>query len=111
MPIPNFPEFTATLDANGLSQAIDLGGCTPFGLRTPASMAGTSITFLLAPSLAGTYLPFRDSSNADISVTIDSTARHYQLDPAKMAGAQFIKLQSNSTSDSGKALSLVSRPV
>lgn len=106
-----FVNFSLTLDSSGVSQAVDLSGCAPLGIRTPASMVGTSLTFLVSDSLNGTYLPFRDASNADISVTIDGTARHYQLDPAKMAGAAFLKVKSSSTSDNAKVLTLATRPI
>lgn len=108
-PRVNFDK-TATIDGSTKSGVIDLMGCTLTGIRTPANMSGTGLTFESGDSMNGTFLPLRDSSNTAIGVTIDNVARQYQVDPVKFAGVRFLKVVS-SAAETAKDLVLVTRPV
>lgn len=101
---------SATINGGTASGAIDLLENTLIGLRIPASMSGTLLTFKAAEKEDGTYIDLYDKDNAQISVTIGTSARHYQLDPVRFAGVRFLKIISSAT-ETSKTLTLVTRPI
>lgn len=86
--------FTAAAD----SAVIDIGGCKVVGLITPASLGVTAIKFKAATAADGTYLPLKDETGTEISVTVDtSNAGWYDLSDIFPVSVRHIKLSVAST--------------
>lgn len=90
------------------SEVIDLKGTLLVGLRTPASLASTALTIQSSDSEAGTFTTLKNISNANISITVDSNAAQYALDPNVFAGIRFIRIVAG-TSETAKTFTLISR--
>lgn len=88
------------------SQAIDVGEWLIAGIRTPAALTGTTMTFTGATKEAGTYLAIRDSAGTAISVTV-SADDHIVIEPQTFAGVQWIKLVSGSSEAADREITLV----
>lgn len=99
-----------TIISGILSEEIDLLGYVLVGLYTPANLASTSLKFTASPTAGGTFVQVKDKTNADYSITVDSSARYYQLNPADFAGLRFIKLNPGS-SETNKTFTLVLRVI
>lgn len=78
------------------------------GLILPASMTGTTVTFLTATTLAGTYVAIQDGEGTDYSVTIASS-KYVPVDPVKFLGARFLKIKSGTAETGAKVVTLVTR--
>lgn len=87
----------------------DLVGLIVVGLITPASLSSTSLTFSVSTD-GTTFRTLKDTSNTNISITCDSTARQYVLTPSNFAGVKYIKVESGS-SETSKTFTLVTRPI
>lgn len=103
-------ELTATI-ANGAttSGAIDLGGGALVGIRTPATLTGTSFAVQAADE-AGNFLAVYDSSGNAVAITA-AADRHIYLNPANFAGLRQIKLVSNASEGGDRTITLIVRPV
>lgn len=100
--------FSDTIASGTTTAEIDLEGATLVALRTPASLASTSITFTAAATSGGTFLPLKDQNGNTITVTVSGTASQHALAPADFAGVRFIKLVCGST-ETSKQLTVVGR--
>ena len=105
------PELSAQdvviADGQTVSATAEVGGAPLTAIQTPAGMTGTTLTF--NGSFDGTtFFPIRDTSNADISVTVDTTARIYALKTDDFAGIPYIQVVSGSAESGAKTIKLVS---
>lgn len=105
-------DYSKTVLVNGstTSTAADISGMTLVGVITPASLVSTSLTFAAATTATGTYVAVKDTLNSAITVTCDSSAAYYALDPADFAGVRHLKIEMGS-SETNKTLTLVLRPL
>lgn len=98
------PSVPAVISAAGTkSAAIQLGGMALVGLILPATFTGTTLTFEVCSTLAGTYTPLYDSANALVSMTV-AQGRAYAVAPANFQGIQFLKIVSGSTEGSARTI-------
>lgn len=111
--IPSINNYlpTAITGGGSTSAAINLNGQTPTGLRVPAGLASTSLTFEVSDSLAGTYTQLRDTSNNALSITTSNTAAQYALNPANFAGVDFIRIKTGSNEASNPVFQLIVRGI
>lgn len=100
--------FSDTISSGTTTAEIDLEGSTLVAIRTPASLASTSITFTVATSSGGTYVPLKDSSGNAISVSTSGTASQHALAPADFAGVRYVKAVCGST-ETSKTITFVGR--
>lgn len=103
------PKYDTVAAFSGTTTAaIDLSTDTLVGLITPASMAGTALTFQASNAADGTFVEMRNDENVALSLTISSTAAFYPLDPATFCGARYLKVVSSGT-ETGRSLTLATR--
>lgn len=97
--------------ANGAttSDALDLAGCTLTGIVFPASMTGTAMTFSVSHD-GTTFRAMKDSTGANISITITSSA-HIALLASDFASVRYIKLVSGSAETGAKTITILFRNV
>lgn len=100
--------FTATISsATTTSDAVDLDGYTPAAIYFPAGMTGTTITFEAAEYANDTFTQVTKSDNSAVSLTIDSTAKNFVLEPKEMYGRRYIKVKSASSEGSERSIQIV----
>ena len=99
------PSVPATIPASGTtSNAVPTGGFCLCGVYIPIGFTGTSITFLVSATLAGTYVVL-NSIAAGTPLTYPVVAGTYcAIDPRDFAGVAFFKIVSGSTEGSARAL-------
>lgn len=87
-------------DNGTTSAAADLKDKILVGVHLPAAVVGTSLSFLTARTLTGTYVPVQDGAGALYSV--DAAASQYvPVDPAKFVGCRFLKVVSAASETGG----------
>jgi hypothetical protein len=83
--------ITCTVTAAGTtSAAVDLAGFRNVGLIVPSTFDGTTITFTVSDTLAGTYVALYDITNTQVSMTV-AASRAYDL-PGELMVWRFIKI-------------------
>lgn len=98
------PSVSAVIPiSTATSGAINLGGMSLVGLILPATFTGTTITFTVCDTLAGTYTPLYDASNAAVSMTV-AQGRAYAVDPKNFQGIMFMKIVSGSTEGAARTI-------
>lgn len=104
-PFGMLQRYDATI-ANGAtsSEAMDLRGLALVGVQFPATFTGTTVTFTMSDSFAGTYVPVYNSAGA-ISYTI-AQARYYAIDPKDFHGIRFLKIVSGSAEGGARTVKL-----
>lgn len=94
--------------ANGQQEsgAQDCGGLSLCGILIPAAFTGTAITFEMAATLTGTYVPVKSTiSGTALSYTVAQGA-YYAIDPKDFSGVQFLKIKSGSAEGAARTLIL-----
>lgn len=106
----NLTQNTVTI-SNGTttSNAIDLQGLCLVQIQTPAALTGTAITFQSSND-GVTYQPLYNDSNTQLSITV-GTSRNYNIAPTDFAGCRFLKIVSNASEGSDRAITLITRTV
>jgi hypothetical protein len=95
---------TTTIAASGTtSAAVDLQGTVLCSIFMPAAFNGTQINILTAKSLNGTYQP-----TAGSPITV-AAGVNKELNPDSLEGYRYIKLQSVTTQDAERELTLGTR--
>lgn len=90
---PSVPVSVTVADGGTTSGAADLKNRRLCGVYIPAGMEGTTITFTVGNSLAGTYVPLRDKTGAAYSITLTTAiAQYLPVDSDIFSGIQFIKV-------------------
>jgi hypothetical protein len=98
------PSVSAVISASGTkTAAISCGGMALVGIVLPAAFTGTTLTFEVCDTLAGTYTPLYDSSNSLVSMTV-AQGRAYAVDPKNFQGINFLKIVSGSTEGSARTI-------
>lgn len=101
--------ITATIAASGdTSGAVQIRGLHLCGIQMPAAFTGTGVSFL-ASADGVTYQPAYDSGGTLISATV-AASRYIALNPAALAGIEYLKVKSNGTEAAERALVLMLRP-
>jgi len=94
--------------ANGQtdSDALDTGGMALCGIFIPAAFTGTALTFKAATSLAGTYVPVKNTlSGTLISYTV-APGQFNAIDPKDFQGIRFLKVVSGTSEGAARTLTL-----
>ena len=74
------------------------------------TMTGTSMSFLTAPTLGGTYVPVYDGAGALVSMTIASDECISNADAtAALAPLRFVKVKSGSAEGAARTVQVVAR--
>lgn len=82
------------------SNAIILGeNNTPVGITTGSNITGTALTFLVSNDNI-TYLPLYNSDSTEISLTVTTAARSYELQPLETWGWRFMKIREGNSASS-----------
>ncbi len=81
--------------ANGVqsSAAIATGGLSLCGVKLPAALTGTSITFEMSETIDGTYVPVYNSAGA-VTYTV-AVNRYVSINPNDFQGIAFLKIKSS----------------
>ncbi len=109
MPQTRYETLSATIaDGASLSSTVTLNGRHIVGIITPATLAGTSLTFQGAADGA-TFNNIFDTAGSEVTWTI-STSRFIPVTPATFAGLQSVKLRTG-TSGSPSAQSGADRVI
>lgn len=86
----------------------DVVNITDFYITTiqiPASMTGTALTFEVGDTDT-TTVPLKDDDNADISLTIGSSAAAYSIDARHTAATSYMRVVSGSAESGAKTIKL-----
>lgn len=103
--------LTATIaDAATESDAIDLSGTTLTAIAFPASFEGAALTLKAAENHGATYVDVYESNGLALTIT-GSAAQIVTIEPAKLAGLQYIKLVADTAQTGATTLTLMTRPV
>lgn len=107
-PLTDGSVFDTVTIANGAttSGAANLGKFTLNGLMLP-TMTGTTITFEVSVD-GSNYYALHDLNKSAVSVTCDSTARAFFLEPVKFAGFKYVRIVSNATELAERTVTLIS---
>lgn len=98
--------ITTTIAASAtVSATIDMRGMRLAGLIIPASMTSTALTFNVSND-GSTFVPLKDTTNAAISITIDSSAAAYPLVPMDFIGWRYLQVVAGSAEASDRTISL-----
>lgn len=98
----NPAQSVAIANTAQLSAAIPCGGMALVGIKFPAAFTGTTVTFEMCDTLAGTYVPVYNSAGP-VSYTI-AQGRYYAIDPKDFYGINFLKIKSGSAEAAGRTL-------
>jgi hypothetical protein len=98
-----------TFDGSATSNAIDLFGTAPVGVIPATGMTTADYTFLISPTLTGTYGAIQNDEGTAISATSVAANACGDLGSNFPVSARFVKLVS-SVSQTGTAI-IVTRPV
>jgi hypothetical protein len=107
------PQVEPVALANGTTTtaAIDQSKGSITGIIIPAGLTGTAFTFTGSDALAGTYSIVKDSTGADISLTVASS-RVVALTPtqqAQLAAVPFLKIVSGTSQSGAITLNVLKR--
>lgn len=97
--------------ANGAatSAAVDTAGVRNMGLYIPNTLEGISISFTVAPTLAGAYLPLRDINNVLVTVPLTADSGGVFDLPGELMFARFIKIVSDTNQTGATTLTWIFR--
>lgn len=91
------------------SGAADLGEMAVVGIQTPASLTGTSFSFL-ASADNSTFVEVRKVDGTVYTLTVTSS-KYYVVPPADLAGIRYLKIVSGSAETGAKVISILQRQV
>ncbi len=101
--------------ASGLSGPIALDGFTPVGLFMPDAWTAAALTFAVADTEGGTYVPAYDAGSTELTLATIAAGHYIGFSQAlqqQLKGVQFLKLRSGTavspvSQAAGRALILV----
>jgi hypothetical protein len=96
-----FPTATIPISTT-TSNAISTNGMSLVGCQLPATMTGTSISFTVATTLAGTYQEL-DNASGKVTYTI-AGGKFIAINPVDFYGVQFFKIVSGSSEAAARSL-------
>ena len=94
--------------ASTTSPAYDVGGYYLNGVIFPATVVGTSISFLTSDTVGGTYVQVYSTAGALLTYTTGAS-RFVAFNPLDLQGLRYIKIVSNATETTGLPLILALR--
>lgn len=99
------PNVSVVIAAAGTtSAAISTGGLSLVGILFPTVFTGTTVTFTMSDSLAGTYVPVKTgTAGTALSYTV-AAAGYNVIDPKDFQGIAFLKIVSGSTEAASRTL-------
>ena len=105
---------TAVIDISAdddLSSVIDLGDNRLFALHLPAAFTSTTITFVVAPTVDGTYQALYDDAGNAISLTVaqGETIGITGTNAAALAACRFVKLVTGSSEIADRTIKVLLR--
>ena len=103
--------LTATiLDSATESAAIDLSGTTLTSIAFPSTFDGATVTLKAASAAAGTFVDVYAANGLQLTINA-SASQIVVIEPAKVAGLQYIKLVADTAQTGDSTLTLMTRPV
>jgi len=105
-------QVTLTTDSSSIA---DCNGYAVSLIIIPADMVGTALTFSVSlddvKSTGATFYALKDNNNAAISIPISNTAAAYTLTQILPVSIGGLKIASNSASDAGKIITVITQKV
>lgn len=99
------PALSTTIANAGTESAvINCGGLTLCGIFIPGTFDGTSLTFLVSPTVDGTYVPLKSTTSGTALTYTIAVSGYYALNPADFQGVNFIKLKTGSTQSGARTV-------
>lgn len=101
------PSVTVTIaNAAQSSSLISLNGFALVGIKTPAALTSTAMTFEVCDSAGSNCLPLKVStSGTALSYTV-AVSSYYAIDPAPFQGVQYLKLKAGSVEGGARSLTV-----
>lgn len=95
----DYTNYTVTIaDGASLSGAVDLRHYTLVGVITDAAWDTNSMSFAVATSLDGTYVPLHTlTTGAEVVAPGIVASKWFAADPADFAGVRFLKVRSGTS--------------
>jgi len=113
MPIAGANKFKSKMALIDISEsattslAVDTDGLLLAGIKFPAGMTGTAITFLVSDTnSAGTFKQLVDTDGTVVTYRVTSDS-HVRVDPSGWAGVGAIKIVSGSSEVADKKINLI----
>lgn len=104
--IASMSKYDVTIaSSETISTIADLYEMTLTAIKIPASMTGTSITFLGSDD-GITFIPIHDTTNTIRTLTIGTAACFITVNPSDYAGIRYLKVVSGSSEASERSISL-----
>lgn len=101
---------TIVADGDTVSSAVDLSGTTLAGILFPAEYDGASITLQASNSYSGSYVDVYDAAGTAFTITAGAS-RMVMIEPSKVAGIQYMKIETNIAQTGDTSFTLLTRPV
>lgn len=90
------------------SDAVEITRSEVVGIRFPATLTGTAVSFLTSESYDGTYIPLYDDAGNLFTVTPTGALAIASLNPAEVVGLlNYVKIVSNATEGAARTLAIV----
>lgn len=103
--------LTATIaDSATQSDAIDLSGTTLTAISLPSEFDGTALTLKAAETSNASYVDVHEANGMALTIK-GSASQIVTIEPAKLAGLQYIKLVADTAQTGVTTLTLMTRPV
>lgn len=102
----NFLPAVSVTIANGAqsSSVIKLNGFALVGIKTPAALTGTAMTFEACDADGSNAVPVKvTTSGTALSYTV-TTSSFYAIDPTPFQGIQYLKIKSGSAESAARTL-------
>lgn len=103
--------LTATIaDSATESGAVDLSGTTLSAITFPSTFDGADITLKAATTASGTFVDVYDANGLQVTLS-GAPSRIVAVEPAKLAGLQYIKLVADTAQTGDTTFTIITRPV
>ena len=89
-----------------LSDVIDVRGGTIVGMFLPSVWLAGDVSFQVSPTKTGTFTTLKDTSNNAIEVATSAGFAAHTIEPVKLVGFQFFKINSSIVQTSDSAIIL-----
>ena len=110
MSIPSHPQLNWRA-AGTTSDPIELPGITLCGFYFPSGWTGTSVSFLVSPSINNpNFVPLQDETGSPITYTV-AASTYCRAQPADFAGIKFIKMVAGSSQAAATQVKLAAREI
>jgi hypothetical protein len=98
-------DISVPASPGNLSLPVTTNGLSLVGIQFPATLTSTTVSFLVATSLAGIYQPLHNSSGL-VTYTV-AQGEYMAINPADFYGVQFFEIMMGSTEAAARTLQLL----